>query len=496
MSEEKQSLNQIIQFRKEKLQAIRDAGVNPYPYGYQPTHLSLAVSDNYAELEGCDVAVAGRVMSLRIMGKAAFVHIQDHAGRIQCYLRRDDIGNDSYEVFKKLDIGDFLGVAGYVFTTKTGEISIHAREITILSKSIRPLPVVKEKDGETFDAFQDKELRYRHRHLDLIVNPEVRDIFILRSKIITAVRRYFDQRDYLEVETPVLQPLYGGANARPFTTHHNALDQTLYLRIADELYLKRLIIGGFDRVYEISKDFRNEGMDRNHNPEFTMLEFYQAYVDYNYMMDLVEDLIRTVAQAVGKTKVNWNGVEINLNRPFVRKPILTLLKEATGHDLGNASVREMAEICAEFEIVVPDKANYGNLLDLMMSELVEPNLLQPTFVTDHPKAISPLAKMHRSGDPELVERFELFIGGAEFCNAFSELNDPLDQRERFEAQANLKAAGDEEAQVPDENFLQAVECGMPPTGGVGMGIDRLVMLLGEQRSIRDVVLFPAMRKID
>ncbi|MFH1851018.1 MAG: lysine--tRNA ligase [Candidatus Neomarinimicrobiota bacterium] len=496
MSEEKQSLNQIIQFRKEKLQAIRDAGVNPYPYSYEPTHLSQKIIGDYAALEGRDVAVAGRVMSLRIMGKAAFVHIQDHAGRIQCYLRRDDIGNDSYEVFKKLDIGDFLGVAGYVFTTKTGEISIHAREITILSKSIRPLPVVKEKDGETFDAFQDKELRYRHRHLDLIVNPEVRDIFILRSKIITAVRRYFDQRDYLEVETPVLQPLYGGANARPFTTHHNALDQTLYLRIADELYLKRLIIGGFDRVYEISKDFRNEGMDRNHNPEFTMLEFYQAYVDYNYMMDLVEDLIRTVAQAVGKTNVTWNGVEIDLNRPFSRKPILTLLKEATGYELGNASVREMAEICAEFEIVVPDKANYGNLLDLMMSTLVEPNLLQPTFVTDHPKAISPLAKMHRSGDPELVERFELFIGGAEFCNAFSELNDPLDQRERFEAQANLKVAGDEEAQVPDENFLQAVECGMPPTGGVGMGIDRLVMLLGEQHSIRDVVLFPAMRKID
>ena len=495
MSEQKQSLKQIIQFRREKLDAIRAAGVNPYPYRFDATHTSVAVKENYSELENQDVTVAGRIMSLRVMGKASFVHIQDQAGRIQSYVRRDDVGADNYQVFKKLDIGDILGVSGYVFTTKTGEISIHAKTITILAKSIRPLPIVKEKDGDTFDAFQDKELRYRNRHLDLIVNPGIRAIFIKRAKIISAVRKYFDERDFLETETPVLQPLYGGASAQPFVTHHNALDQKLYLRIADELYLKRLIIGGFARVYEISKDFRNEGMDRNHNPEFTMLEFYQAYVDYEFQMDLVENLVQTVAAQVDALKVRWNGVEIDLSRPFARRPILDLLREATGRELGSAAVSEMVAVCKEFEIGVPDSPNYGQLLDLLMKELVEPNLLQPTFVIDYPKAISPLAKLHRSGDPELVERFELFIGGAEFANAFTELNDPIDQRERFDAQARLRAAGDEEAQVLDENFLQAVECGMPPTGGVGLGIDRLVMLLTEQRSIRDVIFFPAMRTV-
>ena len=496
MTEQKQSLKQIIQFRRDKLDAIRAAGVNPYPYRFDATHTSVAVKENYSELEGKDVTVAGRIMSLRVMGKASFVHIQDQAGRIQSYVRRDDVGVDNYQVFKKLDIGDILGVIGYVFTTKTGEISIHAKTITILAKSIRPLPIVKEKDGDTFDAFQDKELRYRNRHLDLIVNPGIRAIFIKRAKIISAVRKYFDERDFLETETPVLQPLYGGASARPFVTHHNTLDQKLYLRIADELYLKRLIIGGFERVYEISKDFRNEGMDRNHNPEFTMLEFYQAYVDYEFQMDLVENLVQTVAAQVDALKVRWNGVEIDLSRPFARRPILDLLREATGHELGSAAVAEMVAICKEFEISVPDNPNYGQLLDLLMKELVEPNLLQPTFVIDYPKVISPLAKLHRSGDPELVERFELFIGGAEFANAFTELNDPIDQRERFDAQARLRAAGDEEAQVVDENFLQAVECGMPPTGGVGLGIDRLVMLLTEQRSIRDVIFFPAMRSVE
>ncbi|MBC8403534.1 MAG: lysine--tRNA ligase [Candidatus Marinimicrobia bacterium] len=496
MSEQQQSLKQIIQFRRDKLDAIRAAGVNPYPYRFDATHTSVAIKENYTELETKDVTVAGRIMSLRVMGKASFVHIQDQAGRIQSYVRRDDVGADNYQVFKKLDIGDILGVSGYVFTTKTGEISIHAKTITVLAKSIRPLPIVKEKDGDTFDAFQDKELRYRNRHLDLVVNPEVREIFIKRAKIISAVRKYFDNLGFLEAETPVLQPLYGGASARPFVTHHNALDQKLYLRIADELYLKRLIIGGFERVYEISKDFRNEGMDRNHNPEFTMLEFYQAYVDYEFQMDLVENLVQTVAAQVDALKVLWNGVEIDLSRPFARRPILKLLQEATGHELGSAAVTEMVAICKEFEIGVPDSPNYGQLLDLLMKELVEPNLLQPTFVIDYPKAISPLAKLHRSGDPELVERFELFIGGTEFANAFTELNDPIDQRERFDAQARLRAAGDEEAQVVDENFLQAVECGMPPTGGVGLGIDRLVMLLTEQRSIRDVIFFPAMRSVE
>ncbi len=496
MSEKQQSLKQIIQFRRDKLDAIRAAGVNPYPYRFDATDTSVSIKDNYAELEGQDVTVAGRIMSLRMMGKAAFVHIQDQAGRIQSYVRRDDVGVENYQIFKKLDIGDILGVSGYVFTTKTGEISIHAKTITVLAKSIRPLPIVKEKDGDIFDAFQDKELRYRNRHLDLVVNPEVREIFIKRAKIISAVRKYFDERDFLEAETPVLQPLYGGASARPFKTHHNALDQKLYLRIADELYLKRLIIGGFEKVYEISKDFRNEGMDRNHNPEFTMLEFYQAYVDYEYQMDLVEDLVRNVATAVDSMQVHWGGVDIDLSKPFARRPILDLLKEATGRDLGTSTVDEMVTTCKEFELSVPDNPNYGQLLDLLMKHLVEPNLLQPTFVIDYPKAISPLAKLHRSGNPDLVERFELFIGGAEFANAFTELNDPIDQRERLEAQAELLAAGDEEAQTLDENFIQAMECGMPPTGGVGLGIDRLVMLLTEQRSIRDVIFFPAMRTVE
>ncbi len=493
MSEEKQSLKQLINVRKDKAQAIREAGVNPYPYHYSPTHRSEQVKSEYDQLEGKDVTVAGRIMSMRVMGKASFVHIQDQAGRIQSYVRRDDVGVENYQVFKKLDIGDILGISGYVFTTRMGEISIHAKEITVLAKSIRPLPVVKERDGETFDAFADKEQRYRNRHLDLVVNPEVREVFVKRAKIIATLRRFLDSQGYLEAETPVLQPIYGGAFARPFVTHHNALDQTLYLRIADELYLKRLIIGGFDKVYEISKDFRNEGMDRNHNPEFTMLEFYQAYVDYEYMMDFVENMIRSAAEAVGAMQVSWNGSDIDLSKPFARQPILALLKEATGRDLGNATVEEMKAVCKEFDLEIPAAANYGNLLDEMMKELVEPNLNQPTFVIDYPKAISPLAKMHRGGDPELVERFELFIGGAEFANAFSELNDPVDQRERFEAQARLKAEGDEEAQSLDENFLEAVDCGMPPTGGVGMGVDRLVMLLTEQRSIRDVIFFPAMR---
>jgi len=374
--------------------------------------------------------------------------------------------------------------------------SIHAKEFTVLSKSIRPLPVVKKKDGETFDAFEDKELRYRNRHLDLIVNPDVRDVFVKRAKIIGRIRNYLDGLGFLEVETPALQPLYGGANARPFTTHHNALDQKLYLRIADELYLKRLIIGGLDRVYEIAKDFRNEGMDRSHNPEFTMLEFYWAYSDYEDIMELVEELFRKAAETVGTSTVHWLGNKIDLSKPFSRRPILNLLKEATGEDLSLATNDEMKSICKSHRIEVEDNANYGQMLDGLMSELVEPNLIQPTFVTDYPKAISPLAKAHRNGDTNLVERFELFIGGAEFANAFTELNDPVDQRERLEAQASLREKGDDEAQPVDENFIQAMECGMPPTGGVGIGVDRLTMLLTEQNNIKDVILFPAMRTVD
>ena len=493
MSEDQKSLKQIIDFRKEKLQKLLDAGIDPYPQKYEPTHFSLDILNDFENLENNDVNVAGRIMSLRKMGKASFFHIQDGKGKIQVFIRRDDVGEENYAHFKLLDMGDYVGVQGYAFKTKMGEISVHANSITILCKSIRPLPVVKEKEGETFDAFIDKELRYRNRHLDLIVNPVVRDTFVKRAKIIRGLRDHLDNLGFLEVETPVLQPLYGGANARPFTTHHNALDQQLYLRIADELYLKRLIIGGMDRVYEIAKDFRNEGMDRNHNPEFTMLEFYWAYADFEDNMNLVEDMIQSVAKNIDALQVTWGEMEIDLSKPFQRRPLLELLKDATGEDLTEASDEQMKKICKSNNIEVEENANYGQMLDELMSALVEPNLLQPTFVTDYPKAISPLAKKHRSGNPDLVERFELFIGRAEFANAFTELNDPIDQRERFESQARLAERGDEEAHPVDENFLQAMETGMPPTGGVGIGVDRLVMLLTENVTIKDVILFPAMR---
>jgi len=493
MSEDQKSLKQIIDFRKEKLQKLLDAGVDPYPQKYEPTHFSLDILNDFENLENNDVNVAGRIMSLRKMGKASFFHIQDGKGKIQVFIRRDDVGEENYAHFKLLDMGDYVGVQGYAFKTKMGEKSIHANSITILCKSIRPLPVVKEKEGETFDAFSDKEQRYRNRHLDLIVNPDVRTTFVKRATIIRGLRDHLDNMGFLEVETPVLQPLYGGANARPFTTHHNALDQELYLRIADELYLKRLIIGGIDRVYEIAKDFRNEGMDRNHNPEFTMLEFYWAYADFEDNMNLVEDLIQSVAKNIDALKVTWGEMDIDLSKPFQRRPLLELLEEATGEDLTEATDAQMKKICKSNNIEVEENANYGQMLDELMSELVEPNLVQPTFVTDYPKAISPLAKKHRSGNPHLVERFELFIGGAEFANAFTELNDPIDQRDRFESQAQLAKGGDEEAHPVDENFLQAMEIGMPPTGGVGIGVDRLVMLLTGNVTIKDVILFPAMR---
>ena len=493
MSDDHKSLQQIVDFRLEKLNKLREDGVNPYPTKYEPTHWSESIKTNYDELEGKTVNVAGRVMAIRKMGKASFAQIMDSEGRIQFFIKRDDVGEESYTHFKLLDIGDYVGVVGYVFTTKTGEITIHTDVITILAKSIRPLPVVKEKDGEVFDAFTDKEHRYRNRHLDLILNPEVKDTFVKRAAIIKTIRNFLDDLGFLEVETPVLQPLYGGANARPFTTHHNTLDQKLYLRIADELYLKRLIIGGIDRVYELSKDFRNEGMDRNHNPEFTMLEFYWAYADYEDCMDLVEKMVREAAEKVGALQVDWGGMDIDLSKPFARVPMLKLLKDATGCDLGDVSDDEIQAVCKKNNIEVGGTWNYGQMLDELMSKLVEPNLIQPTFIIDYPKAISPLAKVHRNGNQNLVERYELFIGGAEFANSFSELNDPVDQRERLEAQAALKEKGDDEAQPVDEQFIQAMECGMPPTGGVGLGIDRLTMLLTENRWIKDVILFPAMR---
>ena len=493
MSLEKQSLKEIINFRLQKLKKLRESGIDPYPHNFRPSNYSNELKDEFKSYENKDVVIAGRIMALRKMGKASFFHLEDAGGRIQIYIKKDDVGESQYDMFKLLDIGDFAGVNGFVFKTKTKEISVHAKSITVLAKSTRPLPIVKEKDGETFDSFDDKEQRYRNRHLDLIVNPGVKEVFKKRALITSALRSYLDNEDFLEVETPVLQPLYGGANARPFKTHHNSLDQTFYLRIADELYLKRLIIGGCDRVYELSKDFRNEGMDRNHNPEFTMLEWYEAYSDYKDQMNRVEDIIRFAAKSIGKIKIDWGDIKIDLSKKFDRKPFLELLKDATGKDLLDADEKKLRLVCKENKIEISNKENYGQLLDELMRKLVEPNLICPVFVIDHPREISPLAKSHRSGENKLVERFELFIGGAEFANSFSELNDPLDQRVRLENQVKLREEGDEEAQPIDDNFIEAMECGMPPTGGVGLGVDRLVMLLTDNRSIRDVLLFPAMR---
>ena len=493
MSLEKQSLKEIINFRLQKLKKLRESGIDPYPHNFKPSNYSNELMDEFKSYENKDVVIAGRIMALRKMGKASFFHLEDAGGRIQVYIKKDDVGESQYDMFKLLDIGDFAGVNGFVFKTKTKEISVHAKSITVLAKSTRPLPIVKEKDGETFDSFDDKEQRYRNRHLDLIVNPGVKEVFKKRALITSALRSYLDNEDFLEVETPVLQPLYGGANARPFKTHHNSLDQTFYLRIADELYLKRLIIGGYDKVYELSKDFRNEGMDRNHNPEFTMLEWYEAYSDYKDQMNRVEDVIRFAAESIGKIKIDWGDIKIDLSKKFDRKPFLELLKDATGKDLLDADEKKLRLVCKENKIEISNKENYGQLLDELMRKLVEPNLICPVFVIDHPREISPLAKSHRSGENKLVERFELFIGGAEFANSFSELNDPLDQRVRLENQVKLREEGDEEAQPIDDNFIEAMECGMPPTGGVGLGVDRLVMLLTDNRSIRDVLLFPAMR---
>ena len=493
MSDQQKSLKQIMDFRLEKLDQLINNGINPYPVKFNLTHGSNEIIENFSKYEGKSVVVAGRIMVIRKMGKASFFQIMDSSGRIQIFIRRDDIGDTNYSNFKLLDIGDFVGIEGEVFKTRTGEISIKTLVMTVLAKSIRPLPVVKEKDGQLYDSFSDKEQRYRNRHLDLILNPEVRETFYKRSKIICAIRNFLDKKGFLEVETPILQPLYGGANARPFTTHHNALNQKLFLRIADELYLKRLIIGGLDRVYEMAKDFRNEGMDRNHNPEFTMLEFYWAYADYEDCMNLVEELFQQVAKKVGSHNLFWGNNEIDLSKKFHRKPFLEILSEVTGHNLDNFDEQKISNICKEKGIELDENSNLGQMLDGLMSTLVEPNLVEPTFIIDYPKVISPLAKTHRNGNPNIVERFELFIGGAEFANSFSELNDPIDQRKRLEEQSELKDLGDEEAHPIDENFIQAMECGMPPTGGVGIGIDRLVMLLTGNRWIKDVILFPTLR---
>jgi len=488
------TLKEIMDQRREKIKTFIAEGIDPYPHNFNRTHLTADALDHYEDKDEQDtISLAGRLMSRRVMGKASFANIMDGSGRIQLYLSREDVGEDKYAMFKSTDIGDFLGVSGKMMTTRTGEKTLKVFEVVLLSKNIRPLPNVKEKDGQLFDGFEDKEQRYRKRYLDLIVNPEVKETFVKRAKIYKSIRNFFDESDYLEVETPILQPLYGGASARPFKTHHNALDIPLYLRIADELYLKRLIIGGFEKVFEFSRNFRNEGMDRTHNPEFTAIEWYEAYVDYFYLMDQVEALFKHLAKDLGQNVFSFNDQEIDLTKSFKRSTMADLVQEYVGIDLETADEEELMKVCREHKIDAPSGSNYGQLLDALFDGLVQPHLVEPTFVTEYPKAISPLAKNKRDSDGTFVERFELFIAGNEFANAFTELNDPIDQRERLEAQAALRAAGDEEAQPVDEDFLQAMEYGMPPTGGVGMGLDRLVMLLTGSRSIRDVLLFPQMR---
>jgi len=486
--------------RLEELELIEKSGINAYPYSFDRTHNTSDIlneynADNASQFE--NVAIAGRIMSLRRMGKASFFHIQDLSGRIQVYFKMDDLG-EGYELLKLLDIGDIIGVKGYVFTTRTGETTIHTTSYELLCKSLEPLPVAKEETDERgnkiiHDAFSDKELRYRKRYVDLIVNPHIRETFLKRSKIISTMRHYFDSNGWIEVETPIMQPIYGGASARPFTTHHNALNTPFYLRIALELYLKRLIVGGFEGVYEIGKNFRNEGMDKTHNPEFTMMEIYVAYKDYNWMMDMTEDLIRKIAKEVnGVEEIEIEGKKIDLSQKFERIPMFDLFKEYTGYDLLGKSKEELKKIAHELKVHVEENASSMKILDEIFSEKVEPNLVNPTFVIDYPLEMSPLAKKHRTKEG-LVERFELYINSQEMANAFSELNDPRDQRERLEEQAKHRADGDEEAMILDEDFLNAIEVGMPPTAGLGIGIDRLVMLLTGQASIRDVLYFPQMR---
>ncbi|MBN1406512.1 MAG: lysine--tRNA ligase [Calditrichaceae bacterium] len=486
-----------MRIRRSKLDTLREMEVNPYPYSFERTNFTNEIIENYETYEDKQVAVAGRIMSIRIMGKASFFHIQDQNGKIQVYIRKNEVGEQTFEVFKILDIGDIVGIKGKVFKTRTEEVSVLAEEFVLLSKSIRPLPIVKEKesDGEkiVYDQFADKELRYRQRYIDLEVNTDVKKVFIIRSKIITAMRSFLDENGFLEVETPILQPIYGGAAARPFITHHNALDIPLYLRIANELYLKRLIVGGFDRVYEFAKDFRNEGMDRFHNPEFTMLELYVAYKDYIWMMDFVEKIFGYVSEKVlGTTKVKFGEHEIDLAGPWRRLSMFDSIKEFTNIDISGMDEEDLKKTAKKLNVEVTPDMGIGKIIDEIFGEHVEANLIQPTFIMDYPVEMSPLAKKHRS-NPRLVERFEPIIAGKEVANAFSELNDPIDQYNRFLDQMKLKDRGDQEAQVMDEDYVRALEIGMPPTAGLGIGIDRMVMLFTGQISIRDVIFFPQMR---
>ena len=486
--------------RRQSLQELRDMGIDPYPAAEYPTDaFSTDIRDNFKDDEEREVCIAGRMMTRRVMGKASFMELQDSKGRIQVYVTRDDIcpgeNKEMYNtVFKRLlDIGDFVGVRGFVFRTQTGEISVHAKELTLLSKSIKPLPIVKYKDGVAYDKFEAPELRFRQRYVDLVVNEGIKDTFLKRAKVISAMRQFFDEAGYTEVETPTLQTIAGGATARPFITHFNALNQDMYLRIATELYLKRLIVGGFEGVYEIGKNFRNEGMDRTHNPEFTLMELYVQYKDYNWMMSFTERMLETICVAVnGKPESVVDGQVISFKAPYRRLPILEAIKEKTGYDLDGKTEDEIRQVCKELKLEVDDTMGKGKLIDEIFGEFCEGQFIQPTFIIDYPVEMSPLTKMHRS-KPGLTERFELMVNGKELANAYSELNDPLDQEERFVEQMKLADKGDDEAMIIDKDFLRALQYGMPPTSGIGIGIDRLVMLMTGQVAIQEVLLFPQMR---
>jgi len=488
--------------RRQSLEEIRKIGVDPYPADLFEINATAAeILEKFPADNSLyqDISIAGRIMTRRIMGNASFAELQDSTGRIQLYFKRDDLceGEDKTNyntLFKKLlDIGDIMGVKGFVFTTQMGETTIHVKEFRLLCKSLKPLPVVKEKDGVTYDAFTDPEQRYRQRYVDMIVNPQVRETFVKRSKLVNTMRSFLNEKGYLEVETPILQPIYGGAAARPFKTHHNSLDTTLYLRIANELYLKRLIVGGYDGVYEFSKDFRNEGMDRFHNPEFTQMELYVAYKDYEWMMNTVEEMVERIALDLhGTTEVKVGENLINFKRPWKRFTMYEGIQHFTGIDISTMDEAQLREVACKLEVKIDDTMGRGKLIDSIFGEKCEPNLIQPTFITDYPVEMSPLAKKHRSKEG-LVERFEAICNGKEICNAFSELNDPIDQRNRFEAQLELGKRGDEEAMVLDEDFLRAIEYGMPPTAGLGIGIDRLAMVMTNSQSIQDVLFFPQMR---
>uniref|UniRef100_A0AB33JHH3 Lysine--tRNA ligase n=2 Tax=unclassified Prevotella TaxID=2638335 RepID=A0AB33JHH3_9BACT len=486
--------------RRQSLQELRDMGINPYPAAEYPTNaFSTDIINDFQEGEEKEVVIAGRMMTRRVMGKASFAELQDSKGRIQVYITRDDIcpdeNKDLYnKVFKRLlDIGDFIGVKGFVFKTQTGEISVHAKELVLLSKSLKPLPIVKYKDGEAFDKFDDPELRFRQRYVDLVVNEGVKDVFLQRATVLRTLRNTLDEAGYTEVETPTLQSIAGGASARPFITHFNALNVDMYMRIATELYLKRLIVGGFEGVYEIGKNFRNEGMDRNHNPEFTCMELYVQYKDYNWMMSFTEQLLEKICVAVnGKPEREVDGKTISFKAPYRRLPILDAIKEKTGYDLNGMSEDEIREVCQKLHMEIDDTMGKGKLIDEIFGEFCEGTFIQPTFITDYPVEMSPLTKMHRS-KPGLTERFELMVNGKELANAYSELNDPLDQEDRFKAQMALADKGDDEAMIIDQDFLRALQYGMPPTSGIGIGIDRLVMLMTGKTNIQEVLFFPQMK---